>query len=183
MPSVAFQSTRPLRGETRAPATVDPLYSIFNPLAPCGARRCWCDDPSAWHGFSIHSPLAGRDVSYRPISCMPMFSIHSPLAGRDGWIAFLLYFLKIFQSTRPLRGETESLAVVIVPSVAFQSTRPLRGETRAPATVDPLYSIFNPLAPCGARHSTARSIFSFSGFQSTRPLRGETALECWYHFR
>ena len=35
----AFQSTRPLRGETCPPSPARRCRSFFNPLAPCGARQ------------------------------------------------------------------------------------------------------------------------------------------------
>ena len=58
----AFQSTRPLRSETAHAGGNGRGLCVFNPLAPCGARRNASFGFSCPATFSIHSPLAGRDV-------------------------------------------------------------------------------------------------------------------------
>ena len=102
-----FQSTRPLRGETPRQTAQIGQPEIFNPLAPCGARPMMDGKQHRVDGFSIHSPLAGRDSD---------ISGHS--RHREG-----------FQSTRPLRGETLASWILSGSVMVFQSTRPLRGET------------------------------------------------------
>ena len=126
-----FQSTRPLRGETKWGKSRRSNCLIFNPLAPCGARPTTAPGASAPRNFSIHSPLAGRDQSvladiqahmlfnplapcgarpaiFKQLFDLQLFSIHSPLAGRDkNGSARKLRRLR-FQSTRPLRGETDA---------------------------------------------------------------------------
>ena len=57
---IAFQSTRPSRGETNATAALSRMKQI-----------------------SIHSPLAGRDLILAASVWAYPISIHSPLAGRD----------------------------------------------------------------------------------------------------
>ena len=149
-----FQSTRPLRGETISLADCTMTEAIFNPLAPCGARPMRnCGRFAGSTGFqstrplrgetftasvrsyfnidfSIHSPLAGRDLEKREKARKWLdFSIHSPLAGRDSQGSRQCATRRCFQSTRPLRGETGGARGHDHRAERFQSTRPLRGET------------------------------------------------------
>ena len=57
-----FQSTRPLRGETKSVPECCRAMVFFNPLAPCGARHASMQQAYGLSDFSIHSPLAGRDM-------------------------------------------------------------------------------------------------------------------------
>ena len=150
---IKFQSTRPVRGETRSLWDPPFLRSNFNPLAPCGARRSVSISDAFAICISIHSPRAGRDQASCFICASTLhISIHSPRAGRDTSMIRLLKSARLFQSTRPVRGETLPSNIKTSLSL-FQSTRPVRGETRVP---------LRPYSP----HSI---------FQSTRPVRGETA--------
>ena len=215
-----FQSTRPLRGETTLLKTIYINCDIFNPLAPCGARRvrrryppssnhfqstrplrgetpCTCGVGQC-DKFSIHSPLAGRDLCYALLFLAPaLFSIHSPLAGRDSITPYCFQRLLYFQSTRPLRGETGNLqftitsgyfsihsplagrdvqTVVSIKNVTYFSIHsPLAGrDTSWPTSTGLPARVFNPLAPCGARPPGGGLSGCVMTFQSTRPLRGET---------
>ena len=79
-----FQSTRPLRGETKSVPECCRAMVFFNPLAPCGARHASMQQAYGLSDFSIHSPLAGRDLAGTlDYDKQVKFSIHSPLAGRD----------------------------------------------------------------------------------------------------
>ena len=101
-----------------------------------------------------------------------------------------------FQSTRPLRGETLKRGRWME-AIKFSIHSPLAGRDCPTFYGCPDFHIFNPLAPCGARHGhffKGFLLFRFSihsplagrdgrpdrtgqsnhGFQSTRPLRGET---------
>ena len=148
----AFQSTRPLRGETKVyiPHSVTAVLSIhsplagrdcfsrsscshcasFNPLAPCGARQAVFVELADLSDLSIHSPLAGRDASVEAYDSASVLSIHSPLAGRDA---------------------IEDNYEVRVPELSIHS--PLAGRDRGPAIASVTRYSFNPLAPCGARRS------------------------------
>ena len=130
---VRFQSTRPVWGETRATAASKAAAANFNPLAPCGARRCARRRRDSRAAISIHSPRVGRDgntarsriftitfQSTRPVwgetrqlitvckACH--ISIHSPRVGRDTDISERQAQRYIFQSTRPVWGETRRRA-------------------------------------------------------------------------
>ena len=100
----------------------------FNPLAPRGARR-----PSSWalRPRRNFNPLAPRGARPAPPSSWPSscISIHSPLAGRDVSVRHRFTRSKRFQSTRPSRGETRWRTKPTAPWSRFQSTRPSRGET------------------------------------------------------
>ena len=78
-----FQSTRPSRGETK---TIEEQGLVLK--------------------ISIHSPLAGRDVTLGLAADGSLISIHSPLAGRDIASSPSRTSWATFQSTRPSRGET-----------------------------------------------------------------------------
>ncbi len=128
VPNTIFQSTRPVRGETKG---ADPL--------------------SGYGGISIHSPRAGRDTGCRVILCQQMtFQSTRPVRGETVEIG-LPEFRLAFQSTRPVRGETgprrvdahgpqisihspragrdRGIETLLTGIAAFQSTRPVRGET------------------------------------------------------
>ena len=147
-----FQSTRPLRGETSAASVVAMAGDVFNPLAPCGARHASMQQAYGLSDFSIHSPLAGRDM-LEMTAIDRNVEVFNPLApcGARPYISLYPAYLKIFQSTRPLRGETDTA----------QGRKPV-------------HALFNPLAPCGARHQSRHHGHDARTFQSTRPLRGET---------
>ena len=100
-----FQSTRPVRGATRFPVSLDTWPMNFNPRAPCGARltspkmmmageRFQSTRPvrgatdsqvqgHRWHRISIHAPRAGRDLLQDQPCKLSFISIHAPRAGRD----------------------------------------------------------------------------------------------------
>ena len=123
----SFQSTLPLRGATSKACLVLVPFSEFQstlPLrgathAPVPHRRC--------RAISIHTPLAGSDVTD---SLEP-----SPVQ---------------FQSTLPLRGATER-PFDCWNTDLFQSTLPLRGATFYSIQRTALYENFNPHSPCGER--------------------------------
>ena len=146
--SIRFQSTLPVRGETRRCAKNQGCLEYFNPLSPCGERHLILHLTFGVAPISIHSPRAGRDHSCHGAS-------HS---------------FKRFQSTLPVRGETLRLArftagrtisihspragrdlIVYIQTInpcPFQSTLPVRGETWACsfACFQPVISIHSPRA-------------------------------------
>ena len=79
--------------------------------------------------FQSTRPLRGETDTVQTMTLTLDFSIHSPLAGRDLKKCGETRLLKGFQSTRPLRGETYEQAQDALVQFNFQSTRPLRGET------------------------------------------------------
>ena len=198
--SLAFQSTRPSRGETLWAKISHCTALSFQSTRPSrGETRCNRGRIGLVNQFQSTRPSRGETIKLQHFCSPFIISIHLPLAGRDhsSWICKRT--TTNFQSTRPLRGETGAVfpmltlywffnplapcgarhAILSTASArytGFQSTRPLRGET--PGTpCPPLVScqIFNPLAPCGARHSaSSRLALKPVNFQSTRPLRGET---------
>ena len=103
------------------------------------------------------------------------FSIHSPLAGRDMWPFKKKPRNQVFQSTRPLRGET-AVAGCSPTKYAFQSTRPLRGETVVLLPPCPHGTSFQSTRPLRGETKSSKRIFTVAYFQSTRPLRGETGV-------
>ena len=168
-----------MRGETNSGSLWNQTGGIFNPLAPCGARQALMLKLDREEGFSIHSPLAGRDVGNDGVIRLVVFSIHSPLAGRDRPAPRMPDSCHFFQSTRPLRGETNA-NFRAAQAEMFSIHSPLAGRDRRDREYTPtefkfsIHSplagrdwrlpwrvlgedIFNPLAPCGARQVTISS--------------------------
>ena len=81
---MCFQSTRPLRSETKCQLRFFVPCNVFNPLAPCGARRFSKRCPIVLTGFQSTRPLRGETIDSLDAMEYAYFSIHSPLAGRDG---------------------------------------------------------------------------------------------------
>ena len=195
---LVFQSTRPLRGETRkrrhgghrgrfsihSPlAGRDPhdclshaARKVFNPLAPCGARQCvsssLCVDD---HLFNPLAPCGARPQHPRGPPVSFRFQSTRPLRGETTPIKPLSKTAS-FQSTRPLRGETGRPDRTGQSNHGFQSTRPLRGETVCLPGGLVSKNIFNPLAPCGARPRRWRRWRRAAGsFSIHSPLAGRDA--------
>ena len=105
-PTYEFQSTRPVRGATPCLAICRRKAHYFNPRAPCGARPCYRDyRPRMTRNFNPRAPCGARPACGGFHQAGQGISIHAPRAGRD--------------------------------------------RTPARATSTPKY--FNPRAPCGAR--------------------------------
>ena len=130
IPSVKFQSTRPVWGAT------------------AGAAQQAAGTP-----ISIHAPRVGRDTmtlcshelllrfqSTRPVwgatepggrtAHADAISIHAPRVGRDIFKISAKICTGRFQSTRPVWGATTTVTASTRPSWKFQSTRPVWGATR-----------------------------------------------------
>ena len=148
---------------------------VFNPLAPCGARRNLQLTITSGYDFSIHSPLAGRDVTPVYIRDSHIhFSIHSPLAGRDHLILHPFGLARVFQSTRPSRGETNERAYRHeYLGISIHSPLAGRDIVQFHRRKDGGISIHSPLAGRDPSFLTVNS--HVPGFQSTRPSRGETS--------
>mgnify|MGYP006972487549 FL=1 len=169
-----FQSTLPLRGATWSWCRNIPVLSYFNPHSPCGERpfgivgwRVFCE-------ISIHTPLAGSDVSALPPSgrCGD-FNPHSPCGERPDSISHVGRPL-LFQSTLPLRGAIWMLfSNPVADSISIHT--PLAGSDLSTGDVYQLRLYFNPHSPCGERSMQESSEWLTSGFQSTLPLRGAIA--------
>ena len=121
--------------------------------------------------ISIHTPLAGSDMSPAISGAAFLFQSTLPLWGATSFRRFLIYVIT-FQSTLPLQGATGmgrrnrhrkgiSIHTPLAGSDAalrkcwrsliFQSTLPLRGATRPDNwTIWPT-GYFNPHSPCGER--------------------------------
>ena len=59
--TIAFQSTRPIRGATQSPMRHTSALNHFNPRAPYGARHLRRNVCRAGKLISIHAPHTGRD--------------------------------------------------------------------------------------------------------------------------
>jgi len=78
----------------------------FNPLSPCGERRCSVFRCKDCHIISIHSPHAGRDMLIRVATNETLdFNPLSPCGERQTNFRSFTKSVK-FQSTLPMRGET-----------------------------------------------------------------------------
>ena len=144
--SVAFQSTRPVKGATGTRAVRRGRLNV-----------------------SIHAPREGRDlVATNTTATRKPVSIHAPREGRDGSATRVADIRARFQSTRPVKGATlgktrwgsyngvsihapregRDEAVRAYPKLfVFQSTRPVKGATRGRCNQRASRAGFNPRAP------------------------------------
>jgi len=104
----AFQSTLPVRGETRMQQSFLLVHINFNPLSPCGERHDTLNDTIDYVGFQSTLPVRGETRVGRACKIRRLISIHSPRAGRDLSVLMMLDSSSRFQSTLPVRGETYS---------------------------------------------------------------------------
>ena len=153
---VKFQSTRPLRGATRAAgrgAALDRI-SIHAPLA--GRDRY--KEPTGYLGadFNPRAPCGARlpvlSGTFRQIN----FNPRAPCGARRPCCATTRGY-RVFQSTRPLRGATFTYATLkLLSGISIHA--PLAGRDVFSSHDVPLTVDFNPRAPCGARrHSQSRT--------------------------
>ena len=193
--ALLFQSTRPVRGETKSCGEFFRRFQIsihspragrdpsdkgkrpsrltFQSTRPVrGETACPCVFSHS-HRISIHSPRAGRDCAIHiKANSIPDFNPLAPCGARRRSKSPTAT-TSLFQSTRPVRGETgKSRRAGRAFQISIHSPRAGRDETRP--LFPPPNTHFNPLAPCGARlkknTTNARRLL----FQSTRPVRGET---------
>ena len=168
---MAFQSTLPIREETRMECYNRCGKGYFNPLFPYGKRHGDVVFPRHIR-ISIHSSHTGRDALHGVRVGFAHISIHSSHTGRDDFLARRQpgrrYFnplfpygkrrfscpaatgQKIFQSTLPIREETP-ISIHHFHNDGFQSTLPIREETGKPFRKDRHDRHFNPLFPYGKR--------------------------------
>ena len=152
----SFQSTLPLRGATSKACLVLVPFSEFQstlPLrgathAPVPHRRC--------RAISIHTPLAGSDVTD---SLEP-----SPVQ---------------FQSTLPLRGATTP-ALQRPPATYFNPHSPCGERPNAPLTVG-TQTYFNPHSPCGERLRQKRGDIRECLISIHTPLAGSDLVKSAMH--
>ena len=129
MPMPPFQSTLPIREETRKTSLRQ------------SKRR-----------ISIHSSHTGRDLlTAAQKAKRELISIHSSHTGRDHSPWALPIRAKRFQSTLPIREETRDGCRLYRLAVQFQSTLPIREETTAARCNYYAAHDFNPLFPYGKR--------------------------------
>ena len=150
-----FQSTRPMRGATKAfnQANAETNISIhtphagrdiskmlfrvkigyFNPHAPCGARRLILPRFPAILSISIHTPHAGRD-QHEQTGREPdrYFNPHAPCGARLPTL-FQVLEHEHFNPHAPC-GARRVTFVPGIRQLLFQSTRPMRGATTTLST-------------------------------------------------
>ena len=146
---LAFQSTLPMRGETRH----EPEQSDQTPISihsPHAGRDQRCQVVRVSVGISIHSPHAGRDDYVAKVDDLLRISIHSPHAGRDRNRSKRQVRKQYFNPLSPC-GERPIFPIAASSTSTFQSTLPMRGETSTGCWCANAHLNFNPLSPCGER--------------------------------
>ena len=146
---VVFQSSRPLRGATSAPACLTTLWA-----------------------FQSSRPLRGATIPDLGVSAQPGISILAPLAGRDlSRGSTPLASTKRFQSSRPLRGATPlSPPSGTLPAISILA--PLAGRDGLVLYCACSSRDFNPRAPCGARRLSSRCSNRHGSISILAPLAG-----------
>ena len=105
-PEFLFQSTRPLRGAT-ADILMSDLSHAFQSTRPLRGATLEDGKPLVCNKISIHAPLAGRDAWPSGITPPSPISIHAPLAGRD-FTGPRMCFTSIISIHAPLAGRDSS---------------------------------------------------------------------------
>ena len=126
-----FQSSRPLRGATRALSGGPGHPGHFNPRAPCGARRGYREqDCRAGQNFNPRAPCGARPLDSADIGAPgEEISILAPLAGRDRPGPAARRAGALISILAPLAGRDEVFCGDLGAVLQFQSSRPLRGAT------------------------------------------------------
>ena len=150
-----FQSTRPVRGATRAISSPFIRYPIFQSTRPVRGATDIPRHRRLEFIFQSTRPVRGATCPRCPLSgCRRNFNPRAPCGARRSSVSCKVMF-SIFQSTRPVRGATclyrtgaSDCAISIHapragrdgrdPEIGdadtvFQSTRPVRGATQADA--------------------------------------------------
>ena len=104
---IAFQSSRPVWGETNQNTLYQQSGAYFNPLAPCGARLKPKLIDKDRTQFQSSRPVWGETEQRYRILQFYDISILSPRVGRDEEMSELIKELCKFQSSRPVWGETQ----------------------------------------------------------------------------
>ena len=146
----AFQSTPSVWRETlrEKPRLKAGVY--FNPLPPCGGRRCRIGQRII-HGEFQSTPSVWRETTHDGRSCVQCdISIHSLRVEGDICCCRVFLLPSPFQSTPSVWRETSRTRANHT-LTAFQSTPSVWRETcnARPCYVPVVY--FNPLPPCGGR--------------------------------
>ena len=190
-----FQSTLPLRGATRGPASagVQKGISIHAPLT--GSDKAMMDELEARGVFqstlplrgatggvsdlcsklniSIHAPLTGSDrTGPGPAPILRGISIHAPLTGSDVDVSSIREARDI-SIHAPLTGsDRQGGACLCNRNISIHA--PLTGSDVCQIFDPPLDINFNPRSPYGERPDPIKIHAVGPRFQSTLPLRGAT---------
>ena len=104
-PPYPFQSTHPMRGETNPIGEIRNGIIYFNPLTPCGVRRIVRKSTLLKTNFNPLTPCGVRQTKNRDQKKRRQFQSTHPMRG-ETLAARLLHDHQTFQSTHPMRGET-----------------------------------------------------------------------------
>ena len=146
---MGFQSTRPMRGATRAPS----------------------NQRDSWH-VSIHAPHAGRDA-WISVWCSLQrgFNPRAPCGARQSRRCSHIQ-TACFNPRAPC-GARLVARIRATLNVSFNPRAPCGARPR-PWDDAGGKRRFNPRAPCGARQRYCSDCAKEAWFQSTRPMRGAT---------
>ena len=174
LPTVKFQSTRPVWGATIVIFVFTRLDVDFNPRAPCGARLSQSFRVIAELKFQSTRPVWGATLPAGPHAADDDISIHAPRVGRDLDVGCAAGMFLLFQSTRPVWGATPGRPGG-GPGAGISIHAPRVGRDHAAVQTGGPAGYFNPRAPCGARPVNMIVEYRSDLFQSTRPVWGATA--------
>ena len=150
--TLAFQSTRPMRGATTTKRQTSANLRYFNPRAPCGARQTQKGAHMSTILFQSTRPMRGAtfDSDYQGSAKVSDFNPRAPCGARRRTTK-CLPTPKHFNPRAPCGARLDRFRIVL------------------------LFKYFNPRAPCGARPASGAGSSSPALFQSTRPMRGATS--------
>ena len=173
---MVFQSTRPVRGGTKAKVNDAEAYAIsIHP--PRAGRDSAPNASTAYVSISIHPPHAGRDDDGLYLIHVTIISIHPPHAGRDRFSIRPFARKKNFNPPAPCgAGRKAQVLQLYALFISIHPPHAGRDDQRFHFLVALFISIHPPHA--GRDAAQACDTRNTVQFQSTRPMRGGT-LNCW----
>ena len=176
--ALSFQSTRPSRGETRCNRGRIGLVNQFQSTRPSRGETIKLQHFCSPFIISIHSPLAGRDVCIRQYRRNKSdFNPLAPRGARPEQAGFAAWRANISIHS-PLAGRDPREKPKSPVRAFFSIHSPLARrdcalDNRAGAAV-----LFNPLAPCGARPMETFDNWTYNVFSIHSPLAGRDKIRC-----
>ena len=176
--SLAFQSTRPSRGETLWAKISHCTALSFQSTRPSrGETRCNRGRIGLVNQFQSTRPSRGETIKLQHFCSPFIISIHSPLAGRDVCIRQYRRNKSDFNPLAP-RGARPEQAGFAAWRANISIHSPLAGrDVQTPRCCWPGRN-FNPLAPCGARPMETFDNWTYNVFSIHSPLAGRDKIRC-----
>ena len=145
----------------------------FNPLPPCGGRRCCLAFSCSFLNFNPLPPCGGRP-RMRPARAASSPFQSTPSVWRETLRYSMTHRGRAFQSTPSVwRETTDGTCTGVICPISIHSLR-VEGDGKR-VLIRHASHHFNPLPPCGGRRSVEHYFVCRTVFQSTPSVWRETA--------